>query len=110
MTAQDNLLARLRRKNAMLRGGQPDIFDEGLQERADKPLEQLVLEESIAMLRLRPVLPIKNNQLALEFVDNDDRRNWKARLELTVAAANAAIPSVGRIELSGSRFAWIGTG
>lgn len=111
MSTQEGLLARLRRKNAMLRGSdEGGIQEETIQDDTGKTVDQLVMEESIAMLRLRPVLPIKNDQLALEFIDAEERENWAARLDARRAVANAAIPAVGRIELTGSRFAWVGTG
>jgi endonuclease G, mitochondrial len=115
MSTQEELLARLKRKNARLRNGGEEVFEEGVQEevfqeRTEQSLQAEIFEESIAMLRMRPVLPVKDDRLALEFSDDDERKSWLPRLEATAGVANAAIPSVGRIELTGSRFAWIGTG
>ena len=116
MTTQQELLQRLRRKNMELRGLKPELEEEGLETLEvarvgrEKPIEQLVMEESIALLRLRPVLPIKNDQLALEFRDEADKDKWEASLTPAMKVINAAIPSVGRIELTGSRYAWVGTG
>jgi len=106
-----DLIDRLRMKTARIRGGTEEgVFQETESSKKKKPAEQQVVEESIALLRLRPVMTIKNDKLALEFVDDEDKQTWKKRLEKRVAAINRVIPSVGRIELTGGRMPWVGTG
>ena len=73
--------------------------------------EESIELESIVMRRRRPVLTILNGTALLEFKDEADVPLWKARLEGAATALGKAIPSVGRIELTGNPdFAWVGTG
>lgn len=114
MTRQE-LLARLRRKNAALRG-EPLLDEEATEiheaevEATEATIEGLIVEESIAMLEERPVLPIKKDRLVLEFREQADRLKWESRLKKFSKAIDRAIPSVGRVELTGSAKEWVGTG
>lgn len=114
MTRQE-LLAALRRKNAALRGEavldeEATEIHESAVEATEDTIEGLIVEESIAMLEERPVLPIKKDRLVLEFREQADRLKWESRLKKFSKAIDRAIPSVGRVELTGSAKEWVGTG
>jgi hypothetical protein len=63
------------------------------------------------MRRRRPVLAIKDGATVLEFRDQDDIALWKTRLSGAAGVLKPAIPSVGRVEVTGNPdFSWLGTG
>ncbi|MCX5958374.1 MAG: DNA/RNA non-specific endonuclease [Cyanobacteria bacterium] len=67
--------------------------------------------ESIVMRRRRPVLAVQKGTAVLEFKDEADVPLWQARLARAANVLEKAIPSVGRIELTGNPdFSWVGTG
>jgi endonuclease G len=73
--------------------------------------QQAIDLESIIMRRRRPVLAVQKGAAVLEFKDVGDIQVWKSRLESAAAVLGKAIPSVGRIELTGNPdFSWVGTG
>jgi len=77
----------------------------------NRPPQQTIDQESIIMRRRRPVLAIQKGAAVLEFKDPGDVPLWKARLESAATPLGTAIPSVGRIELTGNPdFSWVGTG
>ena len=107
--------AKLRAFNDSLLNEDPEMLDaegpslEGLE--ANRPPEQVIELESIIMRRRRPVLAIKNGAAVLEFKDKADVTLWKSRLDSAAPVLGTAIPSVGRIELTGNPdFSWVGTG
>ena len=107
--------AQLRAFNDSLLDDDPEMVDaEGAtNERlvVNRPPEQSIELESIVMRRRRPVLTIRNGTALLEFKDEADVPLWKARLDSAAAVLGKAIPSVGRIELTGNPdFSWVGTG
>lgn len=73
-------------------------------------LDLAIVEESIAMRRFRPVLAIKENATELVFKDPEEGTLWQERLKKAAPLLEPAIRAVGRIDLSGSEFRWIGTG
>lgn len=66
--------------------------------------------ESIIMRTQRPVLAIRDNDAVLEFDEIEDSKTWKDRLKAAQPSLSGTIPAVGRIELTGSKYDWIGTG
>jgi endonuclease G len=115
-----DLLERLRRFNRLVRERDPGL-DEAVRFReaavlgpkviaeGAAPTDEMALE-SIIMRTQRPVLAIKNNDTVVEFENAEDAATWKERLTAAQPVLTRAIPAVGRIELTGSRFDWIGTG
>ncbi len=115
-----DLLERLRRFNRLVRERDPGL-DEAMRAReaAAERKPDVIQEaqgptdlalESIIMRTQRPVLAIKNNDTVVEFESAEDAATWKDRLTAAQPVLTQAIPAVGRIELTGSRFDWIGTG
>lgn len=73
--------------------------------------QQDLEQEAIILRRRRPVLAIRKGMAVLEFKDEADVPLWKTRLESAARVLGEAIPSVGRIELTGNPdFSWVGTG
>jgi len=73
--------------------------------------DQAIEFESIIMRRRRPVLAVQKGTAVLEFKDEADVPLWQARLTRAANVLEKAIPSVGRIELTGNPdFSWVGTG
>lgn len=116
----EDQLARLRRFNASVRAGDPKLAEEsadlGVENealeiaRAPEDLDQAVELESIAMRRERPVLTIHNNVTKLVFIDKADSEIWEARLKKAKPLLDKAIRAVGRINVLGAPFEWVGTG
>lgn len=117
-------LERLRQFNQTVRERDPHLAEEaksGVKAKAKSkvilegvapgaaPTDELALE-SIIMRTQRPVLAIRNNDTVLEFEDVEDSKTWKDRLAAARPLLAGAIPAVGRIELTGSKYDWIGTG
>ena len=107
--------AQLRAFNDSLLDNDPEMVDaEGAtNERLEvnRPPQQAIDQESIIMRRRRPVLAIQKGAAVLEFKDEADVPLWKSRLESAATVLGGAIPSVGRIELTGNPdFSWVGTG
>lgn len=110
-------LSRLRRFNAAVRRADPKLAEESLatiefeaESAAPGSIEAEIRLESIVMRRERPVLAIKQKEAELVFTDPLESEIWKARLEKAKPMLAMAIPAIGRIELRGGQFAWIGTG
>jgi endonuclease G len=106
---------QLRRFNDTLLDDDPEMLDaegaanERLQ--VNRLPQQAIHLESIIMRRRRPVLAIRYGKAVLEFTDEADAPLWKARLDSAATVLERAIPSVGRIELTGNPdFSWVGTG
>jgi endonuclease G len=115
MATQQEKAAKLRAFNESLLDEDPDMLDvegptlEGRE--GNRPPEQVIDRESIIMRRRRPVLAIRNGAAVLEFKDAGDVPLWKSRLESAAGVLRGAIPSVGRINLTGNPdFSWVGTG
>jgi endonuclease G, mitochondrial len=108
-------LSRLRRFNASIRGDSdtkapaPNRLD--IEERAASPalVERLIERESIVLRAERPVLAIRDNQPILEFRDEGDKV-WATVLQQARPFLENASRAVGRIELTGARLDWVGTG
>ena len=118
MSARDTL-ARLRRFNQEVRDRDPDLAEESLETAREEVSEALApgaaapdeaAEESIVMRKQRPVLAIRDHDAVLEFRDLGDSTIWKARLETAKPFLDDAIRAVGRIDLTGSAYEWVGTG
>ena len=118
MSARDTL-ARLRRFNQEVRDRDPDLAEEALESSREEVSEARVpgaaapdeaAEESIVMRKQRPVLAIRDHDAVLEFRDLGDSTIWKARLETAKPLLDDAIRAVGRIDLTGSAYEWVGTG
>jgi endonuclease G len=113
-------LERLRRFNRLVRESDPEL-SEGMSAleaavpgpvitpEGGPPTDELALE-SIIMRTQRPVLAIRGNDTVVEFENAEDAATWKDRLTAAQTMLTSAIPAIGRIELIGSRFDWIGTG
>jgi endonuclease G len=73
-------------------------------------IDMAIVEESIAMRRFRPVLAIKQNEAELVFKDAEEGTLWQERLKTAAPLLGPVIRAVGRIDLTGADFRWIGTG
>jgi endonuclease G len=109
-------LERLRQFNDEVRNRDEDLAEEANEaarlevgEVAAGPQDETELE-SIVMRKQRPVLAIRDNGAVLDFRDLGDSVIWKARLTNAKSFLEKAIRAVGRIELKGSPYEWIGTG
>lgn len=107
--------AQLRAFNDGLLDDDPDMTEmEGTTNElleVNRSPQQSIELESIVMRRRRPVLAIRNGAAVLEFKDEADVLLWKSRLDGAATVLEAAIPSVGRIEVTGNPdFSWVGTG
>lgn len=112
-------VTRLRRFNEAVRGRDRALAAESL-DRAREELTELVAPdaapqeaealESIVMRKQRPVLAIRNDVALLDFRDLGDSVIWKERLEAAKEFLVVANRAVGRIELVGSQYDWVGTG
>jgi endonuclease G len=116
-------LSRLRNFNAWVESDDPKLADEAADlantavsteafevGASSEALEYAVNLESITLRRTRPVLAIKENVTELVFLDEADSPIWKQRLADAQQTIDRAIRAVGRINISGSNVAWIGTG
>jgi endonuclease G len=117
-------LERLRQFNQRVRERDPHLAEDAMAGAKAKAGSKVILEavapgaaptddlalESIVMRTQRPVLAIRNNDAILEFEDGEDSKTWKDRLTAAKPLLTGAIPAVGRIELTGSEYDWIGTG
>ena len=115
MTTPTEQASKLRAFNASLLDGDLEMADaESATNEAfesNRPPEQAIEIESIAMRRRRPVLAIRQGAAVLEFEDAQDVPLWKLRLKGAATVLGGVIPSVGRIELAGHPdFSWVGTG
>jgi endonuclease G len=112
-------LTRLRRLNEAVRDRDTDLAQEARDTASEEVAEVVAAGaaprdeealESIVMKKQRPVLAILDNDAVLDFRDLGDSAIWKARLQAAKAFLDDAIRAVGRIELKGSPYDWIGTG
>jgi endonuclease G len=123
MSRNEDLVEKLRRVNLEIRGQDPKLDEESRDAlrpteealplkaaTAVDPTEMVINQESIILKRLRPVLAVKNNTTELVFSDADDSQVWKERLSHAKSNLDRAIPATGRIELTGGRLDWVGTG
>ena len=120
MTTALERLARLREFNARVRSADKPLGEESLEAAARggeletamtaDAVENQVAFESIVMRTQRPVLAILENHAVLEFQNEAESTTWKKRLTDAKSFLDSAIHSVGRIELTGSEYDWIGTG
>jgi endonuclease G len=124
MDPRERQLIQLSTFNAWVAENDPRLFEEAVAAaeaaKADMPARELALtpetlgarmrQESIVLRTLRPVLAIKQNVTELDFKDGEDSQTWKERLTKAEAALERPIRAVGRINLSGSDLAWVGTG
>jgi endonuclease G, mitochondrial len=119
VTRSQNQLARLRRYNVSIREDDPklaeEVRDRGFEAMVTEALspeavEEMLGLESIAMRTQRPVLAISNNVTQLVFIDEADSKIWGERLTQARPLLDAAIPAVGRIDLTGAELDWVGSG
>jgi endonuclease G, mitochondrial len=113
-------LARLRRYNASVQQNDPKLAEESRDTGAEletftaapspEAVEKQIELESIVMRRQRPVLAIRDNVTRLIFIDEADGEIWGERLKKARPLLDSAIPAVGRIDLTGARLDWVGTG
>ena len=113
-------LARLRRYNASVQQNDPKLAEESRDTGAEleaftaapspEAVEKQIELESIVMRRQRPVLAIRDNVTKLIFIDEADSEIWGERLKKARPLLDRAIPAVGRIDLTGARLDWVGTG
>jgi V8-like Glu-specific endopeptidase len=69
-----------------------------------------MVAETIVKPSLRPVLMIQDNSLVLKFF-GEDTKTWRDRLSKAKPLLDAAIPAVGRIEVTNHPgYSWVGTG
>lgn len=73
--------------------------------------EARIIAETIAKPALRPVLKIRDNTLVMEFFASADSGVWRGRLDAAKSVLDAAIPAVGRVEVTNHPgYTWVGTG
>ena len=117
--SKEHGLSKLRQFNAAIRATDRKLAEEAA-DVLDTPqiraavdgddIDVAIAEESIAMRRFRPVLAIKENETELVFKDPEEGTLWQERLKKAAPLLRSAILAVGRIDLSGHEFRWIGTG
>ena len=119
-----DLLKRLRQFNHEVSERDPHLAEDATSGVKAKAESRVILEavapgmpptdglalEAIIMRTQRPVLAIRDNDAVLEFEDVEDSKTWRDRLKAARTLLSRSIPAVGRIELKGSKFDWIGTG
>jgi endonuclease G, mitochondrial len=120
MATPQTQLARLRRYNLSVRENDPKLAEEvrdlgyegrGAEEAlSPRAADEMLGLESIAMRTQRPVLTIRDNVTQLVFIDEADSKIWGERLTKARPLLDVAIPSVGRIDLTGAPLDWVGTG
>ena len=120
MSTLQTKLDHLRRYRASVAKRDPRIVEESIdlevqtealvRQRAPEALEAELELESIAMRRERPVLSIHEHVTKLVFIDQADSEIWGDRLAKAKPLLDAAIPAVGRINLTGGGLDWVGTG
>lgn len=112
-------LTRLRQFNAAVRERDSALAEEARDTAHEEAVELTVARvpaadmeviESIVMRKQRPVLAIRDNDAVIAFNDPGDSPIWRARLEAAKPFLHDAIRAVGRIDLTGSPYDWIGTG
>ena len=111
-------LQRLRDFNSRISAGDAELAEETLDRRAPPAaaaragddFDQAMAAESIVMRRHRPVLRVIGDTTELVFASLEDSEIWKARLTAAQAQIVAAIKAVGRINLTGAPWDWVGTG
>jgi endonuclease G len=109
------LLQRLRRKNAYNQGGDEAVAESRVRnevhvEGAQKSTSARIDEESIILLKMRPVLAVKDDTTDLTFKEQGDKRLWEKPLTEAKDQLDAAIRACGRIDLVNHSMEWIGTG
>ena len=111
-----SVLQRLRQFNDEVRNRDEDLAEEArdtasleVAPAGAAPQDETELE-SIVMRKQRPVLEILKNDAVLSFRDLGDGMIWKKRLENAKSFLEKATRAVGRIELKGSPYEWVGTG
>ena len=123
MAAMNDLLNRLKARNADIESRDDDLRDELEEKRGtegvapDFELRDLgddvnpgdLAQETIVLRTGRPVLAILRNQAELTFTDPDSMV-WKSRLESAASPLVNGARAVGRIEVEGHSLAWLGTG
>jgi endonuclease G len=115
MTSPAEKADQLRKFNISLFADDPEMSEvEGARNaflEVSRPPEQIIEQESIVLRRWRPVLAIQKGSAVLEFKDDGDIPVWQSRLQSAATLLEKAIPSVGRIELTGNpELSWVGTG
>ncbi len=109
---------RLKRYNAWIDMTAEKRTTESFEEVAMPEVEEAVVpniddgivEESIVLRRLRPVLAIRHDQVQLKFGNPDDSQLWEARLSAAAPILATAASAIGRIDLQGGPLDWVGTG
>jgi endonuclease G, mitochondrial len=119
VTTPQKQLARLRRYNVSIRENDPklaeEVRDRGFEAMipeavSPEAVEEMLGLESITMRTQRPVLAIRDNVTQLVFIDDADSKIWGERLTKARPLLDVAIPTVGRIDLTGAQFDWVGSG
>lgn len=117
-------LERLRRFNKNVEQSDPKLAEEardrvpreslelapGLATEAMPVFTDELAYESIVLRRERPVLPIKEDRVVLDFREQEDSVIWKQRLETAAPLLARPLRAVGRIELVRGPLEWVGTG
>jgi phosphatidylserine/phosphatidylglycerophosphate/cardiolipin synthase-like enzyme/S1-C subfamily serine protease len=71
---------------------------------------EIAPERIVALTQgVRPVMAIHDNRVTLEFL-GPENAVWAEKIRTASAVLDAAIPAVGRIELTNSELSWAGTG
>lgn len=112
-------LWRLRGFNSAIRERDPRLAQESM-DTARAEVSQFVPEEraldagfqaeAIVLRKQRPVLAVRDNDAVLEFEDRADSAVWMQRLTAAKPLLHRASQAIGRIELQGSDYEWVGTG
>jgi endonuclease G len=74
----------------------------------DSTLSDLIAREAELLRRARPVLFVRNDEVAID--SKDQTAEWSARLQVAAPMLRQAMSSVGRINLEGADLDWVGTG
>lgn len=94
-----------------LKSMDPEAYSEVVQTQESVPGQPTMMQETIVLLKGRPVLDIKGGQAVLD-INEIESQVWKTRLQSSLGMLNQHVPAVGRIELQNhvSGFDFVGTG
>lgn len=119
MSSLEEKLSKLKQHNAQVLGSDSRLAQESADMRsriipeaalAGDSVRHAIEAESIIMRRERPVLLVQSNRAQLELLNQTDSAVWRERLQRAEPVLESAIRAVGRIELIGSDYDWVGTG
>ena len=118
MSSRESSLKRLQAFNLSLGDGDRELAEEAADRRVktaelegisgERSVDHDIAEESIVLRRFRPVMRIIDDTTEVAFREQEDSEIWKGRIEAAKDQLDRAITSIGRINLEGAPFDWVG--